>query len=158
MSACQAGLWQAELRSAWRSSELLCIPPQPQTIELKLLLRHLAFHFSIAGLAAWAVPLLRVLFREGDCFACSALRNAEKLLRSFLHLLVLVFLVSGRTAVGRALPWHGGNAPSFCQPPTCRKPAAWLSVLGLSRSASSLSHSRPQPNNSPVARQRVRRS
>lgn len=55
---------RAELGSArsWGAlggvANYFCIPLQPQTIDLKLLSRHLASHSSVAGLAAWAVPLL----------------------------------------------------------------------------------------------------
>lgn len=37
-----------------------------------------------------------------------------------------------------AFPRCRGNALSSCQPAMCRKPVAWLGVLGLSPSASSL--------------------
>ena len=69
------------------------------------------FHFCIAGLAAWAVPLLCAWSREGGCFACPALGNAERVLRSRLHLLVLVVHESGRTRGTGEMPRPPASPP-----------------------------------------------
>lgn len=136
---------------------MLRIPPQPQTVEPKLVLRHLASHFPAAALAAWAVPPLRASFREGERFACSALGNAEKMLRSFQHLLVLLFLASGRTSAGPNVPPAPGKCPILLPAPHVPKAGGVARRAGAQPTRRLLAALPALPNNPPAARRHVRR-
>lgn len=111
----RSGLWRVELGSSGahcRSRGLLLIPRSPEASNQSC---YCGSSLSISpqlGRQGWAVPPLSVLFQEGNCFACSALANAEQASR----LPPTPFL---------AKPWRAGNphhvpsSPLAASSPSC---------------------------------------